>query len=78
MVEAPEPVAPPAPVEPPKPPEPIMPAGPMLEKPKPAKLSGPRIVRVEAPEPERPMRGKPAADEPAAVGAGRRQQSLAF
>jgi translation initiation factor IF-2 len=40
-------------------PEPIMPAGPMLGKPKPAQLSGPRIVRVEAPEPERPMRGKP-------------------
>ena len=36
--------------EPPKPPEPVMPAGPKLEKPKPAKLSGPRIIRVEKPE----------------------------
>jgi translation initiation factor IF-2 len=55
------PVVSPVPVEPPKPPEPIMPAGPMLEKPTPAQLSGPRIVRVEAPEPEheRPTRGKP-------------------
>ena len=34
-------------------PEPIVPAGPMLEKPKPAKLSGPQIVRVESPEPRR-------------------------
>ncbi len=31
-------------------PEPIVPAGPMLEKPKPAKLAGPRVVRVEAVE----------------------------
>ncbi|MHC4114103.1 MAG: hypothetical protein ACYSSL_02090 [Planctomycetota bacterium] len=36
-----------------KPPEPIIPAGPMLEKPKPAKLSGPQLVRIEAPEPEK-------------------------
>ena len=34
-------------------PEPILPAGPMLEKPEPAKLSGPQVVRVEAPEPVR-------------------------
>lgn len=34
-------------------PEEIKPAGPMLIKPKPAKLSGPVIVRVEEPEPER-------------------------
>jgi translation initiation factor IF-2 len=48
-----------APVEPPKVPQagpkpapkPIMPAGPMLEKPAPAKLTGPRVVRIEAPEP---------------------------
>jgi translation initiation factor IF-2 len=62
VAEAPaEPVIPPPPAEPPKPPEPIMPAGPMLEKPKPAKLSGPRVVRVEAPEPvrERPVRARP-------------------
>ncbi len=29
----------------------VLPAGPMLEKPKPAKLSGPQVVRVEEPEP---------------------------
>jgi translation initiation factor IF-2 len=40
-------------------PEPIVPAGPILEKPKPAKLSGPRVVRVEAPEPIRRPRPKP-------------------
>ncbi len=49
-------------------PEPIMPAGPMLEKPEPAKLNGPQIVRVEAPEPEvsytrRPPR-RPKYDSP--------------
>lgn len=45
------PPAHPAPVihEPPKPVQ-VMPAGPMLEKPKPAKLSGPRVIRVEKPE----------------------------
>jgi translation initiation factor IF-2 len=37
-------------IEPPKPPAPIMPAGPRQEKPRPAKLSGPRIIRVEKPE----------------------------
>jgi translation initiation factor IF-2 len=36
-----------------KEPEPILPAGPILEKPRPAKLSGPQVVRVEAPEPLR-------------------------
>jgi translation initiation factor IF-2 len=52
------PVAEPAKVEPPKveekkaPPEIIvLPAGPMLEKPQPAILSGPQVVRMEAPEP---------------------------
>ncbi len=42
-------------VEKPRPPEPkpILPAGPMLEKPAPARLSGPQVVRVEAPEPLR-------------------------
>ncbi len=39
-------------VEEPKEPEPIIPAGPMLEKPEPAQLNGPQVVRVEAPEPE--------------------------
>jgi len=32
-------------------PEPIMPAGPIMERPEPARLSGPQLVRVEAPEP---------------------------
>ena len=40
-------------------PEPIKPAGPILEKPEPARLSGPRLVRVEAPEPIRRSRPKP-------------------
>jgi len=40
-------------------PEPIVPAGPILEKPEPARLSGPRLVRVEAPEPIRRSRPKP-------------------
>jgi len=31
-------------------PEQILPAGPMLEKPEPARLAGPRVVRVEKPE----------------------------
>ena len=51
--------APPEVIEPePEPePEPIMPAGPMLEKPEPAKLSGPTVIRVEKVEPERrPLR----------------------
>jgi len=43
-------------------PEPIVPAGPMLEKPEPAQLSGPQVIRVEAPEPlEPPPRPKPKA-----------------
>ena len=52
---------PPAPPEPP--PEPIMPAGPKLV-PKPAELRGPRVVRIEAPEPVRPLRSRPAARAP--------------
>jgi translation initiation factor IF-2 len=40
-------------------PEPILPAGPMLEKPEPARVSGPQIVRVEAPEPVEPPKSKP-------------------
>ncbi len=47
-----------APPEPPPEPEPIVPAGPILEKPEPAILSGPQVVRVEAPEPVR-RRPKP-------------------
>ncbi|MDH7599851.1 MAG: translation initiation factor IF-2 N-terminal domain-containing protein, partial [Sedimentisphaerales bacterium] len=58
---APEPqvasVEPPPP--PPPPPEPIKPAGPMLERPSPAKLQGPTVVRVEPPEPIRPFRPRP-------------------
>jgi translation initiation factor IF-2 len=44
----------------------VMPAGPMLDKPRPAKLSGPQVVRVEAPEPmDRPRpRSKPRYDAP--------------
>jgi translation initiation factor IF-2 len=47
-------------------PEPILPAGPMLEKPEPAQLSGPKVVRVEAPESLRPPRPKSRTryDEP--------------
>ncbi len=68
----------PAPQEPAPEPEPevIKPAGPMLEKPKPAKLSGPKVVRVESieddvrrrPGPRRhgpkPRPKSPAAGEP--------------
>ena len=54
IIEAPEP-------EPEPEPEPIVPAGPILEKPEPAKLSGPRVVRVEKPEPVRRARPKPRA-----------------
>jgi translation initiation factor IF-2 len=58
----PEPSKPQIITEPPKPPAPVVPAGPRLEKPKPAKLSGPRIIRVEAPEPveKPPPKGKPS------------------
>lgn len=40
-------------------PEPVLPAGPMLEKPEPARLSGPQVVRIEAPEPLRRARPRP-------------------
>jgi len=49
-------------VEEPREPEPILPAGPILEKPEPAQLSGPQVVRVEAPEPLPPPRPKPRYD----------------
>ncbi len=39
-------------------PQPIKPAGPMLESPKPAQLSGPRLIRYEKPEPE-PAKPRP-------------------
>ncbi|MHC4645220.1 MAG: translation initiation factor IF-2 [Planctomycetota bacterium] len=45
------------PPAPPPEPEPVLPAGPILERPEPARLSGPQVVRVEAPEPlEHPPR----------------------
>jgi translation initiation factor IF-2 len=49
------------PVEVPKEREPevILPAGPLLEKPEPARLSGPQVVRIEAPEPVEPPRPRP-------------------
>lgn len=40
-------------------PKPIVPAGPMLEKPEPAKLTGPKVVRIEAPEPMVQRRPRP-------------------
>ena len=52
-------------VEPKPEPKPIMPAGPMLKKPAPAKLTGPRVVRIEAPEPAPvPRRPKPRFGTP--------------
>jgi translation initiation factor IF-2 len=44
----------------------VLPAGPMLDKPRPAKLNGPKVVRVEAPEPpDRPRsRFRPRHDAP--------------
>jgi len=54
-------------IEAPPEPEVILPAGPILEKPEPAKLSGPQVVRVEAPEPirRRPKpKPKPRYDAP--------------
>ncbi len=48
-------------------PEPIVPAGPIMEKPEPARLSGPQVVRVEAPEPPKRRqraRSRPKYDEP--------------
>jgi translation initiation factor IF-2 len=62
------------PIEAPKEREPevILPAGPFLEKPEPARVSGPQVVRVEAPEPLGPPRPRlkprpkprPRYDEP--------------
>jgi translation initiation factor IF-2 len=45
-------------------PEPVVPAGPMLDKPKPAKLTGPTVIRVEKiePEPTRTRRPRPAPE----------------
>ncbi len=55
IVPAVEPAAAP---EPPKPPV-ILPAGPMLGIPRPAKLTGPTIIRVEAAEPDDKFHRKP-------------------
>jgi len=44
-----------------KEPEPILPAGPIMKKPEPAQLSGPKVVRIEAPETLRRPRPKPKA-----------------
>jgi translation initiation factor IF-2 len=45
--------------------EPIVPAGPMLERPAPAKLTGPQVVRIEEPEPlPPPRRGRPKHELP--------------
>jgi len=51
----------------PQEPEVVLPAGPILEKPEPAKLNGPKVVRVEAPEPLRRPRPKPRAKYDAPV-----------
>jgi len=62
-----KPKHPPEVVEMPKEPKPVLPAGPILKKPEPARLSGPQVIRVEAPEPLRRPKPKPRAryDEPA-------------
>ena len=64
------PPEPEVPEEPPPPPEPITPAGPQLV-PKAAELKGPRVIRIEAPEPVRTRRPRPglrpAALEPPAA-----------
>ena len=48
-------------------PEPILPAGPMLEKPEPARLSGPQVIRVEKPEEVPPPKPKRRAKYDAPV-----------
>ncbi|TFG48680.1 MAG: translation initiation factor IF-2 [Candidatus Brocadiia bacterium] len=68
MVEPPEVIEPQKEPEPEPEPKPVLPAGPMLGKPEPARLTGPSIVRVEAPEPMTPIRQrskhKPRHDSP--------------
>jgi translation initiation factor IF-2 len=66
VVEVPEIPEIPAEPEPELEPEPevILPAGPIQEKPEPARLSGPQVVRVEAPEPVRRPRPKAKYDAP--------------
>ena len=46
--------------------EDVVPAGPMLTTPKPAKLAGPRVIRVEEPEPHQEIRRR----RPARSGSG--------
>ncbi len=67
------PAKPEPPPAPPEPPKPVVPAGPKLV-PRPASLTGPRVVRVEAPEPVRTPRprSRPAAiNEPTVEAPGR-------
>jgi hypothetical protein len=60
-------------VEPKKPePEPIVPAGPILKKPAPARLTGPQVVRIEAPEPV--YRPRPKTREAGGIGRGFHQR----
>ncbi len=61
----PEPEVPKEPPTPPPPPEPIAPAGPQVV-PKAAELKGPRVIRIEAPEPVRARRPRPGL-RPAAL-----------
>jgi len=67
-----------------KEPEPIIPAGPMLERPEPAKLNGPRIIRVETPEPakkrkpKRSFRYDEPATEPLVVDKKQLEDSITF
>lgn len=78
---APEPPPPPLVAEPPRPVEPIKPAGPQVV-PAPAEIRGPKVVRIEAPEPARvprprvgglraPTEALPAAAGPAVARRGR-------
>ena len=50
--------------EPVRPAEPVVPAGPKLGKPKPAKLAGPRVIRVEEPEQVEKPRQKTRPSKP--------------
>jgi translation initiation factor IF-2 len=60
----------PAPQNVPERPKEVRPAGPQLEAKKPAKLSGPKVVRVEAPEIIAPPRGPRVSDAGAFGGRG--------
>ncbi len=56
-------ITPPVIFTPPKP-QKVVPAGPRLEKPKPAKLSGPKVIRVEKTEIVKKPRPKPKTERP--------------